>query len=146
MKVVVSGCGKIGQKIVSTLVEEKHDIVVIDINPEVIESVTNIYDVMGIVGRGSDSEVLTEAGIAETDIFIATAESDELNMLSSFIAKKMGAHHTIARVRNPEYNADSLKTLRQNLDISMLINPERSAAQEIYNILKFPSAEKIELF
>jgi len=108
--------------------------------------VTNIYDVMGVCGNGADSDALKEAGVADAELFIAVTGSDELNMLSCFLAKRLGAKHTIARIRNPEYNDSSLNFLKQELELSMAINPESLAARELYHILKLPTAAKIETF
>jgi trk system potassium uptake protein TrkA len=146
MKIIVVGCGKIGTTIISSLVSEGHDLVALDSDPAVIAGITNIYDVMGVCGNGADCEILKEAGIDKTELFVAVTGSDELNMLSCFLAKKMGAKHTIARIRNPEYNDSSLGFMKQQLGLSMAINPELLAAQELFNILKLPSAVKIETF
>ncbi|MBE6902997.1 MAG: Trk system potassium transporter TrkA [Ruminococcaceae bacterium] len=146
MKIIISGCGKIGMTILQSLVEEGHDITALDIDDAVIDEITNIYDVMGVCGNCTDCETLKEARIDTADLFVAVTGSDEINMLACFLSKRMGAKHTIARIRNPEYNYSSLVFLRQQLDLSMAINPELLAAQEIYNILKFPSAVKIESF
>ena len=102
MKIIVVGCGKIGTNIISELVKEGHDVVAIDKNPLLIEEITTIHDVMGVVGNGADCETLEEAGINETELFISVTDSDEMNMLACFLAGKMGASHTIARIRNPE--------------------------------------------
>lgn len=146
MKILIVGCGKIGGTILSSLLSEGHDIVAIDSDPTVITELTNIYDVMGICGNGVDSDILEEAGVKNADIFIAVTGSDEFNMLSCFLAKKMGASHTIARIRTPEYNDSSLSFMKKQLELSLSINPEYLAAQELFNILKFPSAVKIESF
>ncbi len=146
MKILIVGCGKIGGTLLSSLVNEGHDIVAIDSNPAVITELTNIYDVMGICGNGVDSDILVEAGVAEADLFIAVTGSDEFNMLACFLARKMGADHTIARIRTPEYNDDSLSFMREQLELSLSINPDLLAAEELFNILKFPSAVKIESF
>ena len=146
MKIIIVGCGKIGSTILESLVEEGHDVVGIDTDEKVINEMTNMYDVMGVCGSGTDCEMLTEAGLENAEIFIAATSSDELNMISCFIAKKMGAKHTIARVRNPEYNQKNIGFLKQQLDLSMAINPEMLAAVEMFNILKLPSAVKIQTF
>ena len=146
MNIIVVGCGKIGSTILANLVEEGHDVLALDSRPEVITEITNIYDVMGVCGNGVDCETLEEASVADSDLVIAATGSDELNMLSCFLAKRMGAKYTIARIRNPEYNDRSLGFMRQQLDLSLAINPELSAAHELYNILKLPSAAKIETF
>lgn len=110
----------------------------VDSNSEVIEELTNVYDVMGVCGNGVDYETLEEAQVEQAELFVASTKSDELNMLSCFLAKKMGAKQTIARIRNPEYNDSSLSFVRQQLGLSMSINPELLAAQELSDLLKLP--------
>lgn len=146
MNIVIVGCGKIGSTILSSLLAEGHDIVVVDSDPAVISDVSNIYDSMYVCGSGTDCDALQEAGVADAELFVAVTGSDELNMLSCFLAKRMGAKHTIARIRNPEYNDKSLSFMRQQLDLSVSFNPDLLAAQEMYHILKLPSAVKIEYF
>lgn len=115
-------------------------------DPAVITELTNIHDVMGICGNGVDSDILIEVGVKDAELFIAVTDSDEFNMLSCFIAKKLGASHTIARIRTPEYNDDSLTFMKEQLELSLSINPELLAAQVLFNVLKSPSAVKIETF
>ncbi len=146
MKIIVVGCGKIGVTILERLLQEEHELVAIDNDPAVIEEITNIYDVMAVCGNGADSDTLAEADVDKAELFVAVTDSDELNMLSCFIARRMGAKHTIARIRNPEYNDQSLAFMKHQLQLSMSINPEMMAAQEFFNLLKLPSALKIETF
>lgn len=145
MKIVIVGCGKIGATILESLVNEGHDIVAIDSSSAQLSNITDIYDVMGLCGNGADSNTLEEADTGNAEMFIAVTGSDEINMLSCFLARKMGAKSTIARIRNPEYNS-SLGFMKEQLELSMSINPEYLAARELFNILKFPSAVKIETF
>jgi trk system potassium uptake protein TrkA len=146
MKIIVNGCGKIGKTILASLVAEGHDVVAIDNNPQVLENIVNIHDVMSVCGNGIDSDVLIEAGVESADLLVAVTGSDEFNMLSCFLAKKLGAQNTIARIRNPEYNDKSLSFMREQMGISLTINPEQIAAFELFNILKLPSAAKVEMF
>ena len=146
MKIVIVGCGKIGSAIIASLVKEGHDIVAVDRNQTFVNNITNIYDVMGLCGNGADSDILREAGVETAELFVAVTGSDELNMLSCFLARKLGAKNTIARIRDHEYNDQSLGFLKENLELSMAINPELLTAKELFNILKFPSAVKIETF
>lgn len=146
MKIIVAGSGKIGSTLISSLVNEGHDVVVIDNDPQVIEEITTTNDVMGVCGNCADTDVLEEAGAREAELLIAVAGSDEFNMLSCFIAKKIGTKNTIARVRNPEYNDRSLGIMKQHLGLSMIINPELVAARELFHSLKLPSASKVETF
>ncbi len=146
MKIVIVGCGKIGSSIISSLVGEGNDVVAIDNSPAIIEEIGNIYDVMCVCGNGTDCETLEEAGADKAELFVAVTGSDEFNMLSCFLAERMGAKHTIARIRNPEYNDKSLNFLRQELGLTVSINPEWMAAHELFNILKLPAAVNIESF
>lgn len=146
MNIVVAGCGKIGKAVIATLCAEGHDVTLIDKNSELVSEMTNIYDVIGVCGNSADCETLEEASVDKAELFVCATGSDEMNMLSCFLAKKMGAKHTVARIRNPEYNDHSLSFMRQHLDLSMAINPELLVAQELYNILRLPSAFKVEYF
>ncbi len=146
MNIMVVGCGKIGKAIVENLVTEGHDITAVDNNSYVVEKIVDIYDCIGICGSGTDCDTLAEANVENCDMFVAVTNSDEFNMLSCFMAKRMGAKHTIARIRNPEYNDNNLDFMRQQLGISMAINPEMLAAKEAFNMLKLPSAIKVDTF
>lgn len=145
MKIIIVGCGKVGLTLTEQLNNEGHDITVIDRDGSKLRSVTDNIDVMGVEGNGAIYQVQIEAGIKETDLLIATTNSDELNMLCCLIAKKAGNCHTIARIRNPEY-ANEIRFLREELNLSMAINPELAAATEISRLLKFPSVIKIDTF
>ena len=98
-----------------------------------------------MAGNGASYENLLEAGVDSADIFIAVTEADELNIISCIMAKKLGAKYTIARVRNPEYTTN-MRFVREELGISMMINPEEEAAKTIMNTLKFPNAESVDTF
>ncbi|MEW4413852.1 Trk system potassium transporter TrkA [Clostridium sp. AN503] len=145
MKIIIVGCGKVGLTLTEQLNNEGHDITVIDKDGSKLRSITDNIDVMGVEGNGAIYQVQMEAGIRETDLLIATTNSDELNMLCCLIAKKAGNCHTIARIRNPEY-ANEIRYIREELNLSMAINPELAAATEISRLLKFPSVIKIDTF
>lgn len=145
MRIVIVGCGKIGLSIVKQLIVEKHDITVIDKNPEIVNDVTNNFDVMGYVGNGASYSVQNEAGVDEADLMIAVTGSDEINLLCCLFAKKAGNCSTIARVRDPLYSRE-IQYIKDELGLSMIINPEFAAATEIARLLRFPSADKIDTF
>ncbi len=146
MNILIVGCGKIGSTILASLTNEGHDITAIELNRDILAEITNVYDVMGVCGNGADCDTLAEAGVADAEMFIAVTGSDELNMLACYLAGRMGARHTIARIRNPEYNDKSLTFMKQELGLSMAINPELLAARELFHTLKLPTAAKIETF
>ena len=125
--------------------QEGNDITVIDKREEVVDGLCNRYDIMGYVGNGVSYTVQTDADIKHADLMIAVTGSDELNLLCCLIAKKAGNCHTIARVRDPEYN-NELGFIKEELGLAMVINQEYAAAMEISRVLKFPSAIEIDTF
>ncbi len=146
MKIVVAGCGKIGNTLIENLVKENHDVVAVDNDQNAIDAIRDVYDVFCLCGNCADYDTLEEAGVNAAEMFVAVTGSDELNMLCCVLARKMGAKHTVARVRNPEYNDKNLNFIKQHIDLSVHINPELLTAQEIFNILKIPAALNIETF
>ncbi len=145
MRIVVVGLGKVGRALTAQLAAEEHDLVVIDQNAEIIDNIVNIYDVRGVAGNGGCYDVQKEAFEEGADLLIATTSSDEINILSCLVAKKLGTRHTIARIRNPEYEKQ-LRFMREELGLSMVVNPEKATAREIARVLRFPSAIKREQF
>ncbi|MBR4667537.1 MAG: Trk system potassium transporter TrkA [Butyrivibrio sp.] len=145
MHILIVGCGNVGQTLVQQLSKEGHNITVIEEKSSVLQTVVNTYDVMGIVGNGASYSIMKDAGIESADLMIAVTDSDELNLLCCLIAKKAGNCHTIARVRNPIYKKE-INFIKEELGLSMVINPEETAANEAERLLKLPSATKIETF
>ena len=122
MQIIIVGDGKVGVALTEQLSSEGHDITVIDSNPKVLEQSLESYDVMVVHGNGASIGVLKEAGVEDAHLLIAATSRDETNLLTCIVAKKLGAKHTIARVRNPEY-AEQLVLMRDELGLSMTINP-----------------------
>lgn len=145
LKIIIVGCGKVGQTLVAQLTKEGHDIALIDTNPQKIQELTNLYDVMGIVGNGASYSVQMEAGIEDTDLIIAVTDSDELNLLCCTVAKRVGDCSAIARVRTPDYSKE-VNYLREKLGLAMIINPELEAAREASRILYLPTALEVSTF
>ncbi len=145
MRIVIVGAGKVGAALTRQLAAEHHQVTVIDQNNQRLESIVNLYDVMGVCGNGASYAVQREAEVSKAELLIATASSDEINILSCLVAKKLGVDHTIARIRNPEYE-EQLRFMREELGLSMVINPEKAAAHEIARVLRFPAAMKLESF
>ena len=145
MNIIIVGCGKVGNTLTEQLSSEDNDVTVIDRNYSAVQTLADKYDIMGIVGSGTDHNVLNEAGVKNADLLIAVTGSDERNLLCCLIVKKAGNCQTIARVRNPEFN-HQIRYIKEELGLAMIINPEYAAAREISRILGFPSAIKIETF
>ena len=144
MNIVIVGAGKVGLALTRQLSGE-HRLTLIDQDAKLIEKIINIYDVMAVCGNGASYEIQQEAEVSHADLLIATASSDEINILACMVAKKSGVPHTIARIRNPEYEKQ-LRFMRDDLGLSMAINPEKAAAREIARVLRFPAAMKLESF
>ena len=145
MKIVVIGDGKVGHKVAAQLSEEDYDIVLIDQNAGKLRESLNQMDVFCITGNGADVEIQKEADVPHADLVIACASTDEMNMLSCLLARRLGAKHTIARVRNPMYYRQ-IDILKEDLHLSMAVNPELAAANEISRVLLLPEACKVETF
>lgn len=145
LKIIIVGCGKVGANLVDQLSKEGHDIIVIDKKAEKIQDITNIYDVMGLVGNGASYSTQMEAGIEETDLIIAVTDSDELNLLCCTVAKRVGKCAAIARVRTPDYSEET-GYLREQLGLALIINPELEAAREVARILYLPTALEVNSF
>ena len=145
MKIIIVGCGKVGQELAERLNREDHDVTVIDIRGHVVQNITNRFDIMGVEGNAMDVETLKEAGIQNADILIAVTGSDELNMFQCLMAKKLGNCRTIARVRNHDCNK-ALQYFKEELGLAMVINPEQTAANEIARAIRLPSAIQIDTF
>lgn len=144
MKIIIVGAGKVGLAVTQHLARE-HSVTVIDQSPQIIDHVINVYDVMGVCGNGASADVLKEADAPRANLLIAAASSDEINIFVCLVAKKLGVQHTIARIRNPEYEKQ-LRYMRSELGLSMAINPEWATAREISRVLRFPNAMKLESF
>lgn len=145
MKIVIIGGGKVGTTIAAELTNEGHDITVVDTNQQVVDEISDSLDCMALCGSGASLEVMRSAGVHNSDLMIACTAQDELNMLSCVFAKKLGCKNTIARVRTPEY-AEQLYFFKDELGLSMTINPEQNAAREMFRLLEFPGLLKRDSF
>ena len=139
MKIIIVGSGKVGYAIAQQLTQERHDITLVDDEIAHLSRADSTLDVMCIHGNGASISVLLEAGARDADLVIAVTGVDETNLVCSLIAKSLGAQHTIARVRNPDYRRDA-DMLKREIGLDMVINPDLAAAQEIARILSFPAA------
>ena len=145
MKIIIIGTGKVGFSLAEQLLNEKHDITIVDTQDSALRRATDALDIMSVKGNGVSTDTLREAGAEDADLLVAATNSDEVNMVCCLTAKHLGAKYTIARIRNPEYNL-GLHELKKNMGIDMVINPENSTAVEISRLLRFPSAANIETF
>lgn len=145
MKIVILGAGKVGSFVTSDLSNEGHDIVVIDNDKAVLDDLLATNDVMGLLGDGRDVDILIEAGAKDCDLFIAVSQSDDVNLIASTLAKKLGAKNIIIRLRETHY-VKHKKMIAQVTDAKSIINPEYIAAKDIQRTLKYSHALNVEGF
>ena len=145
MKIVIIGLGTIGTTRLKTLSGEAHTITIIDEDKSHIERMIERYDVQGVVGNGASIDIQREAGVASADVIIALTNSDEINVFACLVAKKLGVKNTVARVRNPDYRSQILE-MKDELGISMIVNPEQDTATEIFSMISLPEIAKVERF
>jgi len=145
MKIIIIGDGKVGYSLAEHLSQEDHDVTIIDKDPEALRKASESLDVMCVRGNGVSTRIMMEAGIKTADLLIAATSSDEMNMVCALTGKKLGAKHTVARIRDPEY-ANELSVLKAELGLDLVINPEQAASREIGRLLRFPPATDVEHF
>lgn len=145
LNIIIVGCGKVGATLTEQLCREGHDIAVVDKSASRVQALTDLYDVMGVVGNGASYSVQMEAGIEKADLIISVTDSDELNLLTCTVAKRVGHCEAIARVRNPDYS-DEINYLQERLELAMIINPELEASNEIARVLYLPAALSVNTF
>ena len=145
MKIVIIGLGTIGRAILKSLSGEDHTITIIDENKEKVDKLIERYDVQGVVGNGASLDIQREARVKDADVVIALTKRDEHNVFACFVAKKLGVNNTIARVRTPEYR-HQIHEMKDELGISMIVNPERDTATEIVNLISLPEIVNVDRF
>lgn len=145
LDIIIVGCGKVGKALVEQLVNEGHDVTIIDQKAQRVAELASSFDIMGVTGNGASFSTLMEAGIERADLIIAVTQSDELNLLCCTVAKRVAKCSAIARVRNPDYG-NEIGYLRDKLELAMILNPELEAAREAARILFMPSALEVNAF
>ena len=145
MKIIIIGNGKVGFTLAKQLSVENHELVLIDHNAEALKNADSALDILCTEGSGASIQVLKGAGVRDAELVVAVTGSDELNIVCCLIAKKLGARHTVARIRSPEYFREA-NLLKREVGLNMIINPEYAAAQEISRLLRVPSAFSVETF
>lgn len=148
MRILIIGDGKVGYALAEQLTNEQHqnhEVTIVDNSAAALHRAVEKLDVLCVEGSGSSISTLKEAGVERADLFIAVTSSDEINMISSMMAHRLGAGRIVARIRNPEY-ATNDDFLRNALGIDMSINPELNAANDIARLLRYPHAHSVESF
>ena len=134
MYIIVVGAGNLGSYLAQILLEEDHDVVVVERDEKVCEKISNELDLVATKGDGTDPKVLEKAGIKEAEAVVALTGQDETNMVISLLAKELGAKNVAARIGRVEYDESVLK----KLGIDIVIHPEAAAAGYIAELITKP--------
>lgn len=145
MEIIIIGNGKVGYTIAKELSSESNNVTVVDRNYEALQRASEELDVMTVFGNGLSTRALIDAGVHGADLLIAVTASDEVNMVACMTARKLGAKHTIARIRDLEY-ADELTLLKNDLGLDLVINPDQASAAEIARLVQHRAANNVETF
>lgn len=146
MKIIIAGDGKVGASLTRQFTAEDHDVTIIDSDSGILDSTMERYDLISVQGNCASMTVLNQAGVKEADLLVAVTNHDEINLLCCTTAHSMNPKlHTIARIRNPEYNEQAYK-MRDVFGLSLVINPENQAATEIHRLLKYPGFLRRDTF
>ncbi len=138
MKIIIAGAGEVGTHLAKLLARESINITLIDENPDRLSNLEMNYDLLTRVGSPTSIESLKEAGVANSDLFIAVTPYESVNMTACMLATNLGAKKTLARIENYEYLLPENKEFFFRLGVDYLIFPENLAAKEIVESLKYP--------
>lgn len=138
MKIVIAGAGEVGSHLAKMLNNETNEVTVIDERQDRLDALAAITDVITVEGNPSTIGVLVQAGVQYADLFIAVNPSDsqDVNIVSAMLAKKLGSKKVTARINNEEYLSYENKHLFTEMGIDLLFYPEKIAAGEIADLLK----------
>jgi trk system potassium uptake protein TrkA len=140
MNIIIAGAGEVGTHLAKMLSIEYHDIVVIDPDTQKLAQLSLSTDLLVVEGSATSITALKEANIKQADLFVAVTSSENANILSATLAKRLGAKKVIARIDNNEYLLPNNKEVFLNLGVDSLIYPEKLAAKEVINLLGHTSS------
>jgi trk system potassium uptake protein TrkA len=141
MFIVVAGAGLIGSQITKSLVNNKHDVVVIDYDKDVCEQIYAETGAMTVNGNATDINVLEEAGVAKADTLLCLMREDADNISSTLLAKSLGCQRVVAFVRKKQYveaykiaDVDALVNLSDLIIDQVIMEVEKPKVRRIMRI------------
>ncbi len=146
MRILIIGAGDIGFQLSKRLCQEKHDITIIDADPQKVKRASEQLDAIVIEGHGGSYRVLQQANLREIDVVAAMTDREEVNLMACKMAKKAGVAATIARVRNPEYTTPDFLLTPEELGTDLIIHPEKETADAIVRLIRQASATHVVEF
>lgn len=143
MRVIISGMGDVGYQLAKQLSSENNDIVAIDLDHDRLHYTDQMADILTIEGSSTSIKVLEEAQIEKADLLVAVTSSEEVNIATAILGKKLGAKKTVARISNAEYLDPKHGVNFSELGIDFMIYPEELAALETVNLINRTAATDI---
>jgi trk system potassium uptake protein TrkA len=141
--VVVVGIGQVGRHIVQMLEWERHDVVAVDRNPQVLADIAEHHDVMTLAGYAANDQVLRQAGVERADLVVAVSDNDEVNLITALASKSLGAKRVIARVQGEAWSSARDGVVHGMMGVDVVINPRLLLAQEIAKIARSHGALEV---
>ena len=135
MNIIVAGAGEVGTHLAKMLSIEYHDIVVIDSDTDKLAHLSSSADLLVVEGSATSISALKEANVKKADLFVAVTSSENANILSATLAKRLGAKKVIARIDNNDYLLPNNKEIFLHMGVDSLIYPEKLAAKEVISLL-----------
>src|SRR3989339_991442 len=143
MNIIIAGDGEVGFHLAKMLSNNDHNITIVDPDQELIKMVESQSEALAITGDSTSIEVLEQAKVKKADLMISVLHDERINIVTSVLAKKLGAKRCIARITNPEYLTPHNKQIFKALGIDAIVSPESLAAKEIGKLLRNPAATEI---
>ncbi len=144
MQIVIVGAGEVGTSIADSL-DDKHDVVVIDIDSETAEQLKYELDVMTLAGDGTSLSTLERANIDDADMFIASTDDDRTNLVACGTAKTMADPFTIARIKSVEY-LRTWELTETAFGVDFMVCSDLLSAEDIVRVVGLPSAVDVDSF
>ncbi len=145
MKIIIIGAGTVGEQIAISLLEEGHDVIIIEKDADRAKYIEENLDTMVLTGNGANISALKNVDVSNADMLISVTDSDEVNMISSLVANKLGAKTKIIRIKDQDY-LSNLEAFKEELGIDFIINPANAAAEQIEKLILHPFASSIATF
>jgi trk system potassium uptake protein TrkA len=135
MKIIIAGAGDLGSHLAKLLSSEFHDIYLLDLNEERLNTISSQIDVFTIAGDAKSVEIMEQKLISSCDLLIAVTSIEETNMLICILGKKLGAKRTIARINDVNIIKENKEHFYNQLGIDTLISPTYLATLEIQRLV-----------
>ncbi|SVA97012.1 uncharacterized protein METZ01_LOCUS149866, partial [marine metagenome] len=140
VRIIVVGAGEVGTYVADRLSSQKHDVVLIEVDPARCRALGLKLDVQVLEGSGTDPEMLELAGIEDAELLVAVTKSDEVNLVSALLARQAGVGKTIVRIESRRLRSPKVDALFKGAEDHLVIDPDREVAEEVLHLMEYPGA------